>query len=690
MNENQNEYVDINAHDNYPDSDQKIEIPTMKVIPLKKICMTIGALPTSYLETLSYYEMLVWFIEYLKNNIIPTINNNASAVQEVQSVVLALQNYINDYKDSIDSDVEELEEYMNNYFENLDVQEEINNKLDQMLEDGVLTEIIQQFLQSSALWCFDNVADMKQATNLINGSFAKTLGYYEINDGGEAYYKIRTITNDDDVDEMTIIALYDNTLIAELIEENIMNPMQYGIRENENIGIMLEKCNSKINLLNKKYIVNDIINFKSGKIENGEIEITTNTGTINLFNKNDILINKLHIYSNYQYNNADFNKKLINIHNSKNIIISNSNISYSDTGITISNSKYINIFNNIFENSKNGALQISHHSDDGVTYTLENVGCKNIEIHNNTFTSGYEGIKLAYYIENCEIHNNNCYGNSRDGIDYAGHYIDGLFIHDNNIYNNTINGIEVKQLNPSYFTPVIQDKIIKNVKIHSNTIKHSSSYSGINIQNEESDTQCFSEIYENYIDLYGNGRGIRIINTNLSSENNIKNNILKGNNNFGIGIGIINTSNVNILNNSIKNITNHGIFCEQQETSANNHSNIIIKGNDISSKSNAVRLNSTFENCIITENILDAPSSQYLITDSGTNNYTLLNTVPYKITSMNGNTPVLENSATPRMEIGTIIFNKTLSTTNSVGLIATSKAQLSSATFSKYIEISNI
>ena len=80
---NENEYVDINAHDNYPDSDQKIEIPTMKVLPLKKICMTIGEIPTSYLETMTYYEMLVWFIEYLKNNIIPTINNNAEAVQEV-------------------------------------------------------------------------------------------------------------------------------------------------------------------------------------------------------------------------------------------------------------------------------------------------------------------------------------------------------------------------------------------------------------------------------------------------------------------------------------------------------------------------------------------------------------------------------------------------------------------------------
>ena len=221
MNENQNDYVDINAHDNYPDSEQKIEIPTMKVIPLKKICMTIGQLPTAYLETMSYYEMLIWFIEYLKNNIIPTINNNASAVQEVQSVVLALQNYINNYKDSIDSDVEELEEYMTNYFDNLDVQDEINNKLDQMLEDGVLEQIIEQYLNSSAIWGFDNVAAMKEATNLIDGSYARTLGYRNKNDGGSALYKIRTITNDDVVDEATIIALADDTLIAELMEIKI-------------------------------------------------------------------------------------------------------------------------------------------------------------------------------------------------------------------------------------------------------------------------------------------------------------------------------------------------------------------------------------------------------------------------------------------------------------------------------------
>lgn len=288
MNENQNEYVDINAHDNYPDSEQKIEIPTMKVIPLKKICMTIGALPTSYLETLSYYEMLVWFIEFLKNNIIPTINNNASAIQEVQSVVLALQNYINNYKDSIDSDVEELEEYMNNYFENLDVQEEINNKLDQMLEDGVLEQIIEQFLKLTSLICFDNVADMKSSVNLANGSYARTLGYHNLNDGGAGLYKIRTITNNDNVDEGHLIAMNDESLVAELIFKDNINVKQFGAygdnTHDDTIAIQnaIDYCLETIGVL---------------KINNGQYKIT-----------DELEINKtIKIYGEFKQGSTDNN-----------------------------------------------------------------------------------------------------------------------------------------------------------------------------------------------------------------------------------------------------------------------------------------------------------------------------------------------------------------------------------------------
>ena len=186
--------------------------PTIKpmVAPFKKFCMSIGALPTSYKDSLDYYETLLWLIKYLENVVIPVVNNNGEAVTELQNLYIELKNYVE------------------HYFDNLDVQEEINNKIDDMVEQGTLQEIIADYLNSKAIFCFDNVNSMKNSTNLINGSYARTLGYHSINDGGGSLYKIRTITNVDTVDEKLIIALDDENLIAELIYSDVILPEQFG------------------------------------------------------------------------------------------------------------------------------------------------------------------------------------------------------------------------------------------------------------------------------------------------------------------------------------------------------------------------------------------------------------------------------------------------------------------------------
>lgn len=130
----------------------------------------------------------------------------------------------------IGEQVESLTDYVNHYFDNLDVQEEINNKLDDMAEQGTLQEIIDNYLQLKSLLCYDTVADMKSATNLIEGSYAKTLGFYSLNDGGGAYYKIRAVTNEDSVNEMNLIAITsDDTLIAELVCD-VANVLQFGAK----------------------------------------------------------------------------------------------------------------------------------------------------------------------------------------------------------------------------------------------------------------------------------------------------------------------------------------------------------------------------------------------------------------------------------------------------------------------------
>ena len=157
------------------------------------------AIPLAFDESMSYYETLCGLLSYLKDTVIPALNNNADAIIEVQGLITQLQNYVD------------------NYFENLDVQEEINNKLDEMAELGQLTDIIAQYLQLAGVLAFNTVQDMKQAENLVNGSICKTLGYFNINDGGASYYKVRTITNEDIIDDATVIALNDVSLVAILI-----------------------------------------------------------------------------------------------------------------------------------------------------------------------------------------------------------------------------------------------------------------------------------------------------------------------------------------------------------------------------------------------------------------------------------------------------------------------------------------
>ena len=164
-----------------------------------------SAVPMVFDNSLSYYEALCALWKYIQD-MSDVVNNNATLEEEF-----------------IDK-VNELETYVNTYFDNLDVQQEINNKLDAMADAGTLADIISQYLDSTAIFGFDNVAGMVDAPNLTNGSFARTLGYTSKNDGGGALYKIRTITNDDVIDGISIIAMNDagNTLVAELITEPVI------------------------------------------------------------------------------------------------------------------------------------------------------------------------------------------------------------------------------------------------------------------------------------------------------------------------------------------------------------------------------------------------------------------------------------------------------------------------------------
>lgn len=145
-----------------------------------------------------------------------------------------LGNAINKDRNSINilgTQVQSLTDYVSNYFENLDVQEEINNKLDEMAESGELEEIIASYINANSMLIFENVEDLKDATNLIAGSYAKTLGYYAKGDlGGAEYYITDANINTDD----KFVILLDSGLKAVLQYKDEINVQQIGGRAQKN------------------------------------------------------------------------------------------------------------------------------------------------------------------------------------------------------------------------------------------------------------------------------------------------------------------------------------------------------------------------------------------------------------------------------------------------------------------------
>lgn len=87
-----------------------------------------STIPMVFDNSLSYYEALGALAKSLQDTV-DVVNNNGTVTEE----------YIQLTKD--------MKEYMDHYFDNLDVQEEINNKLDSMVSDGTFQTILDGYVQ---------------------------------------------------------------------------------------------------------------------------------------------------------------------------------------------------------------------------------------------------------------------------------------------------------------------------------------------------------------------------------------------------------------------------------------------------------------------------------------------------------------------------------------------------------------
>ena len=147
----------------------------------------------------------------------------------------------------------ELQNYVNNYFDNLDVQDEIDNKLNEMAEDGTLENIINKYINVNKV--YDTTLDMiNDGNNLVTGMKIKTNGYSVINDGGGAEFVISNTKNDDILQIKITDSLYANIILDKNeINFNALGGDYTGTTDSSNL------LNKLLNYINTQWLKNNFL-----------------------------------------------------------------------------------------------------------------------------------------------------------------------------------------------------------------------------------------------------------------------------------------------------------------------------------------------------------------------------------------------------------------------------------------------
>ena len=117
------------------------------------VTFVTSAVPMVFDNSMSYYEALCALWKWLQDDVIDVINNNASVTEQY----ITLTN--------------ELKEFVETYFDNLDVQQEINNKLDAMAESGELLALIKPYIDPIFDAQNERISDLEEMVeNAASGS----------------------------------------------------------------------------------------------------------------------------------------------------------------------------------------------------------------------------------------------------------------------------------------------------------------------------------------------------------------------------------------------------------------------------------------------------------------------------------------------------------------------------------------
>ena len=169
-------------------------------------------------------------------------------------------------KETVDHYVEEfttLYNYVHDYFDNLDVQEEINNKLDVMAEDGTLASILENYVFKEL-----DVSDNFTVTTTRVNDEGRTLTYW------------RTVLKPN-TEKISYVPLKGQTSKDTLVESSSspINMFEFSTKVN---SIFMSNADSSGSFINTA-IVRDGVVLNEGGNTNANVLTIDNEGTLNLY-----------------------------------------------------------------------------------------------------------------------------------------------------------------------------------------------------------------------------------------------------------------------------------------------------------------------------------------------------------------------------------------------------------------------
>ena len=437
---------------------------TDSVKPSPFIAFTQRVIPATFDQSLSYQEALYAILKYL-NDMSETVNANADITDQQTAVI------------------EQLTDYVNHYFDNLDVQEEINNKLDSMAESGQLQEIIISFLQSNSFLIYDTLAEVIADSTLNENAYIKTLGATTKGDAGVTDWQIKQSIPAGKIgvelnnglyavleSDVLYVAYLSLTNIDDLSDYNLTNIKEVVLDKNYPITAPLTLNDIVLNLNGYNIVMdgqnhNNIVCGNNVTVKNGEFTIddlanlNANSGKCIVITGNNNIIDNIEfngwisVYASTSINGLEIKNCLLNSYRQE---------IFLHTG-SFSN---INIHDNKQTREQNYTTPVQHHNiiqiingiawpyvANSLTHTIINSNYGNgIIVKNNKFKTINTRAVNIVNARDCEITYNECINpfGDKTGGSLPG-YSDDVFVLDlcrySTINNNTVensgeNGID--------------------------------------------------------------------------------------------------------------------------------------------------------------------------------------------------------------------------------------------------------